>query len=168
MFDQIHALVPTDWLTDQVFLPFCVLWWAITNRYAGMESGNRYVGALLFGAVMTVLLPFEQIGTIWTLSLSYIVWRSMGWHKSIDMGRDAQSLPRDYLIFSLILLVLLVPVWIVTRSWQYVAIVGIGAPMGYVFAMRVLLPEKQHMKRIAIGEILAGAAIGYGAYSVLT
>lgn len=127
------------------------------NRYAGMETGNRYAPCALAALGVWLLGGSVALALAWGLSL--LAWRSVGWYKSIDMGRNEHSLLRDIGALSLISSLPFAPLafFLAAPGLPFATAVAVVVP--YIAVMRGL-PWRPEFKHIAVAEILSGAALG--------
>lgn len=147
-----------------LFALTCLIGWPAINRFAGMEKGDRYIGALLFSVAFSLLMwDFLKWTPVDTLCLSFIAWRSIGWYKSMDMGKDGNTTLRDYALFTLIAAALALPVGIFHQRWEVTAWLLTSVPLTYLLCMR-LIPNNPKHRHIAMAEIYSGLMIGFAAY----
>jgi hypothetical protein len=127
---------------------------AASNRYAGWEHGNRYLPAVIIALLLGLNFGLEAA----FFGFVFLLWRSIGWHKSIDMGRNEHSFVRDFATLWGITFLPLASAAVFFPTWNLVW-VSLIPPLVYTAVMRGL-PWRPEFKHIATAEIITGALVG--------
>lgn len=151
------------------------LYWAAVNRWAGTDALGKFAGPLAFPLVVYFAGGGSRVLAYGAavVTISFILWRHVGWFKSIDMGKDAGSFSRDYWMLTAICGVLAAPpVFLMPSSvgpevWGWFAASLIAPPVCYTLVMRGL-PNEPKYRHIAVAESLTGFCIGIAAYYLVT
>ena len=127
---------------------------ALANMWAGWEKGDRYSAA---GAIFLGFLGFGVVPA-GIAALTWLAWRTTGWFKSLDMGRNEGSVLRDFAVMAAIAAVPSGLAALLLGSYMPLSFI-LAAPVCYGIAMWALpwKPEYQHVK---VGEALSGVAYG--------
>lgn len=131
------------------------------NRFAGWEHGNRYVPAVVLWVLLC--LGFGLQATVF--ALAFLFWRTIGWHKSIDMGRNEGSFLRDFATMFGITLLPVASIALMYPTWWLAAFAFIPS-LSYAAAMW-LLPWRPEFRHIAVAEWVTGGLLGMGAVAVV-
>lgn len=133
---------------------------AAANRYAGWERGNRYVPAAILWVVLYVTIGLEAT----VFALAFLFWRTIGWYKSIDMGRNEGTLLGDFAKMIGITLLPAATIWVMYPSPYILGFVLVPAVV--YAAVMWLVPWEPKYKHIALAESITGAFLGVGAVAV--
>lgn len=136
---------------------------AVGNRYAGMEKGNRYLPAAVFWGLLCVFYGIEAT----VFGLAYLFWRTIGWHDSIDMGRNEGTFWRDFGTLMGISALPALTIMVMYPDALLLLWLVLAPPLCYTAAMRGL-PWNPKYKHIAVAEILSGAVLGATAVLVVS
>jgi dolichyl-phosphate-mannose--protein O-mannosyl transferase len=140
-----------------------VLVGAIGNRYAGWKNGDRYIPT----AAMAFLLGlFYGIPAV-SIAAGFLVWRSIGWQDTLDMGRDAGSFIGDSLLFYFIAYAFGIIPTLVYHDLRFIPATATAVTLIYA-ASFWLLPYRKGIPHVAIAEVLSGAALGWLSWKLVT
>lgn len=135
---------------------------AAANRYAGWHKGNRYVPAVILWGVLYLAFGIEAT----VFALAFLFWRTIGWHKSIDMGRNEGTLLRD---FATMLGITVLPLLTAAVMYPTPWLTGLAfVPAATYAAVMWGLPWRPGVPHIAVAESVTGALLGIGAVAVIT
>lgn len=124
---------------------------ALANMWIGWEKGDRYTGSL--AVALAGFAFFGWVGSL--IGLALLLWRFVGWHKALDMGRNEGTVLRDTLVMSAIALVPAITLAVGLQSWLPITLV-VTMPACYGFAMWAF-PWKPNIDHIKIAEGTSGA-----------
>jgi hypothetical protein len=134
----------------------------IANRYAGWEHGDRYVPAAFLTVALLLAFGFKAS----LLGILFLLWRSVGWHKSIDIGRNEGSATRDFV--TLIAISILPAVAAALVFGTLVALWLAVIPSLVYTAVMWGLPWHPKFRHIAVAEWITGAALGAVSVVIVT
>jgi len=133
----------------------------LSNRFAGWEKGNRYLPAALIWLLLFVFYGLEA--TVY--GLAFLLWRTIGWYDSIDMGRNDGSFTRDFGVLTLISVLPAATIAILYPTW-WIVVLGLIPPVTYAATMWGL-PWNTKIRHIAVAESVTGALLGAGAVAII-
>ena len=145
-------------INDLILASIAFVFGAAVNRYAGWDSGDRYISSLAIAGLCWPILGVDAL----YLAAAFLVWRSIGWYKSLDMGKDAGGFLRD---FSVMTIIGIAPAAVLAVAFNdpYVTGIVLLPPVVYTAVMRGL-PNKPNVPHIAVAEILTGGLLGVYTY----
>lgn len=130
---------------------------AAINMYIGWEKGSRLYGTLVLAVLTGLLTSSALIGGL--LGLSFYIYRSIGWHGTLDMGRNEGRFIDDFFKMSLISAVAGIGFSLVLGN-PTPMLYTLMAPLSYTVAMWAF-PWKPNVPHIKIAEGLSGASLGF-------